>query len=205
MKLERILSKNMELYGVEVLNTYVYKNREEFFRKLSPSHDFSLFRRHLEVLKVMGNGEVFFFLNLKPSTLIAHLKELESLLKENLRVVIELTEEPLSKEQERLLLEARKTLPCLICLDDFGSGASNYDRLNLLLPDFVKVDMQVVKRHAFEHVVSGLKKALGNVKVIAEKVETYQDYMVSRSAGVDLFQGYFFEKEELHEGQSSQT
>ena len=44
-----------------------------------------------------------------------------------------------------------------------------------------------------------------NVKIIAEKVETWEDYQFCRLLGIEYFQGYFFEKPEMVTSKASKV
>jgi len=66
------------------------------------------------------------------------------------------------------------------------------------LVDVVKVDLPYVKDLTAQ--VSALRRF--KVKLLAEKVETYEDYERCKDLGFDYFQGYFFCKPEIIEGQT---
>jgi len=83
------------------------------------------------------------------------------------------------------------------------------EELRRLLPfvDMIKIDIMEISRQQ----VSGLFHALKgyNKKMLAEKVETLEDFAFCHELGFDLFQGYFFSKpkvltgKKLHTGQLS--
>ena len=85
-----------------------------------------------------------------------------------------------------------------IALDDLGSGYSSLNNLSKLYPDYVKIDMGIIRnihkdklRQAiFEALVEMAKKSY--ICVLAEGVETKEelDFVVSR--GANLVQGYYF-------------
>jgi len=64
--------------------------------------------------------------------------------------------------------------------------------------DVVKVDLPYVKDLTAQ--VRALRRF--KVKLLAEKVETYEDYERCKDLGFDYFQGYFFCKPEIIEGQT---
>jgi len=66
------------------------------------------------------------------------------------------------------------------------------------LADVVKVDLPEVEDLAAD--VKALRKY--NVKLLAEKVETYEDYQQVLALGFDYFQGYFFCKPEIVQGRT---
>jgi EAL domain-containing protein (putative c-di-GMP-specific phosphodiesterase class I) len=83
-----------------------------------------------------------------------------------------------------------------LVIDDFGAGYSNLERLVLLEPAVVKLDLALVrgihrerrKQIVTRHMVS-LCKELG-ATVVAEGVETLEELQCVRDLGVDYAQGY---------------
>jgi EAL domain-containing protein (putative c-di-GMP-specific phosphodiesterase class I) len=83
-------------------------------------------------------------------------------------------------------------------LDDVGAGYAGLAALALLAPEFVKVDMSLVrdcdrdpvKRAAIAALVQYATQA--GAAVIAEGVETAEESRVVRDLGVDLLQGFLF-------------
>ncbi|MFM2035967.1 MAG: hypothetical protein RL459_1232, partial [Pseudomonadota bacterium] len=71
----------------------------------------------------------------------------------------------------------------------------------LALASFVKVDLNQL---AAGEVAPTVRQALKHthIKVVAEKVETAEQFELTRDLGVTLFQGYWFAKPELFTGQS---
>jgi EAL and modified HD-GYP domain-containing signal transduction protein len=71
---------------------------------------------------------------------------------------------------------------------------------SLLLPliDIVKLDLLAMKRAEIPDMVANLRPY--GVKVLAEKVETEDQYDFCRNLGFDLFQGYFFAKPAILKG-----
>ncbi|CUB05735.1 EAL and HDOD domain-containing protein [Marinomonas fungiae] len=60
------------------------------------------------------------------------------------------------------------------------------------IADYVKLDMLALGKDKFHQQVEALRPY--NVKLIAEKVETWDDYHFAKLLDVDYYQGYFFEK-----------
>jgi c-di-GMP-related signal transduction protein len=73
-----------------------------------------------------------------------------------------------------------------------------------LLPhmSFVKVDIAVIAEPEIAALVDALRPH--NLTLLAEKVETMEQYHFCRSLGFDLFQGYFFAKPTVLTGRSVQ-
>jgi len=112
------------------------------------------------------------------------------------RVVLEILEsvEPTPEIQARCreLQEAGFA----IALDDWVAD----DPRECLLPwaSVVKVDLPAVPRKELRKLVRKLKEA--EVQLLAEKVETAEEFEVCRKLGFDLFQGFFFARPIVLEG-----
>ncbi|CAN7202322.1 EAL domain-containing protein [Rhizobacter sp. LjRoot28] len=87
---------------------------------------------------------------------------------------------------------------CLIAIDDFGAGHSNFDRVWRLQPDIVKLDRSLVARAArdrrTQRVVSQMVSLLHEcgAMVLMEGVETRDEALVAMEADADMVQGYHF-------------
>ncbi len=83
-----------------------------------------------------------------------------------------------------------------IAIDDFGSGYSGLNRICACSPDFIKIDMELVrnvhqeamKRSAISAVARFCREA--GIKVIAEGIETEEELKTLIGLGVDYGQGY---------------
>lgn len=75
-----------------------------------------------------------------------------------------------------------------IALDDFVFNESL--RPLVALADMIKIDILSMDRGAVEEHVKKLRR--GNLKLLAEKVETKEDFEFCKKLGFDYFQGYFF-------------
>jgi EAL domain-containing protein (putative c-di-GMP-specific phosphodiesterase class I) len=115
------------------------------------------------------------------------------------RIVIEIVEHPI--HDEKLLLDTvdyYRELGCVIAIDDFGAGYSNFERIWELAPHIVKLDRSMIveasqkqKIHdLFPGIVSLLHQA-GSL-VLAEGVETEEQAIIAMDSDVDFAQGYFF-------------
>ena len=87
-----------------------------------------------------------------------------------------------------------------IHIDDFGTGYSSLSYLAQLPVQAVKIDRTFVSKIAESETtarvvqaVVALGKAM-NLKVVAEGVETDQQYAIVRRLGCDLVQGFFIAK-----------
>lgn len=90
---------------------------------------------------------------------------------------------------------------CSIALDNFVFDSKLTPFIELA--DYIKLDVQALGRDDFHKQVEALRGF--SIKVIAEKVETWEDYQFCRLLGVEYFQGYFFEKPELMSSKASKV
>lgn len=87
-----------------------------------------------------------------------------------------------------------------IALDDFGTGFSGLKMLYYLDPQYIKIDRFFItdilkdekKRLFVENIVNMAHQM--NITVLAEGVETIDEYNVCKDIGCDLVQGYFIQK-----------
>jgi len=114
------------------------------------------------------------------------------------RVVFEVVE----TEQHRDLAHLERILTFfreqgfLVALDDFGSGYSNYEVLERLRPDIVKIDMSLIRNvHMMPFkgsMVVGLVDLCRRFGItsLAEGIETPEELQWVREHGVDMMQGF---------------
>lgn len=87
-----------------------------------------------------------------------------------------------------------------IALDDVGSGYSSLNNLSKLYPDYIKVDIQIVKDIHKDPLKQAIFEALvliasrSNIQVLAEGIETREELEFVTSRGANLAQGYYFAK-----------
>jgi EAL domain-containing protein (putative c-di-GMP-specific phosphodiesterase class I) len=88
----------------------------------------------------------------------------------------------------------------LTAIDDFGAGFAGLNLLADFQPDIVKLDMGLVRhldqsrsRQAIVRGVVRICEELG-ISVIAEGVETVDEYFCLQQMGISLIQGYLFGK-----------
>jgi EAL domain-containing protein (putative c-di-GMP-specific phosphodiesterase class I) len=87
-----------------------------------------------------------------------------------------------------------------VALDDIGSGWSGLNLLEQLRPDYVKIDMELIrnidrnsyKQNIVQHLINIAK---GNrTKVVAEGIETQAEADTVSEMGADLLQGFLIAK-----------
>ncbi len=118
------------------------------------------------------------------------------------RLELELTESTLigNVETAETAMTRLKALGVKLSLDDFGTGYSSLQYLRRFPFDKLKIDRTFVASieraadaAAIVHAIVSLGRGLG-MKVIAEGVETADQHLFLRAAGVHMMQGYRFGK-----------
>ena len=117
------------------------------------------------------------------------------------RLVFEVVESEEYPEIDKLrrILDVYREAGCGVALDDLGSGNTAINYIDLLRPDYVKLDKQIVVS-AVEKDEFGLLLGLvshakqRDITVIAEGVETEKQLAAMQEYGVDLIQGWLIAK-----------
>ena len=115
------------------------------------------------------------------------------------QVVIEVLESSLPDDADfDHRVDELRELGCLVSLDDFGAGHSNFDRVFRLRPEIVKLDRSVVVRaevdaHA-RRIASQMVSLLHECGclVLMEGIETDEGAYTALRCDVDFVQGYHF-------------
>jgi EAL domain-containing protein (putative c-di-GMP-specific phosphodiesterase class I) len=116
------------------------------------------------------------------------------------RVVFEVTESDEVRDPEHLLniFEYYRKHGFRVALDDLGAGYASLNLLTRLRPDFVKLDMQLIRgvdhdpyKAEVARMLLTMAQNLG-VNTVAEGIETEAEWHWFREHGADYVQGYFF-------------
>ena len=115
------------------------------------------------------------------------------------KIVLELLESSVDGQDDlEACVATVRAHGCLIAIDDFGAGHSNFDRVWRLKPDIVKLDRSLVVRAAQDprsrRVVSQMVSLLHEcgAMVLLEGVETEEEALLALESDADMVQGYFF-------------
>lgn len=112
--------------------------------------------------------------------------------------MVEILESVFLPDRHEALAMVRRLagIGAMVAVDDYGSGFSNPKLLQSLAPDYLKLDRSFLNperdpeaRRALISSVVVMASVIG-AKVIAEGVETREDWDLVASVGVDLAQGY---------------
>ena len=114
------------------------------------------------------------------------------------QVVIEILEDvPINQQLVKRVMEL-KSLGFKIALDDFilDDRVEVYDELFAHI-DFIKVDFLMSPLLERMEIENKVKENFPHITLLAEKVETRNQFEVAKHSGYELFQGYFFEQPQI--------
>lgn len=109
------------------------------------------------------------------------------------RVVLEVLEDIEPDDVMLAAVQRAKQRGYRIALDDYVHDESMLPMLELA--DIVKVDVQLAGLQAAVDYVERLRRP--GLLLLAEKVETYEQFQLLLAAGYDLFQGWFYARPDL--------
>lgn len=115
------------------------------------------------------------------------------------RVVLEVLEEAMPDEQAfREAVRFYRDQGCLLALDDFGAGHSNFDRVWNIRPDIVKLDRSMALQASRESRVRRMMPMMvsllheAGALVLWEGLETRDQALMAFDCDVDFVQGFWF-------------
>ncbi|MGE0858016.1 MAG: EAL domain-containing protein [Gammaproteobacteria bacterium] len=161
---------------------------------------------HVANFHALDAEHLWLFLNLDPVALCQY-PLLEDFVGATLRrhgvapgsVVIEILEQPIEDfHAVEHAVNHYRALGCMIAIDDFGAGHSNFQRIWDLRPDMVKLDRGMLLaatrdkriRRSLPSIVTLLHET--GCLVVAEGIETEDQALIAMDANVDLVQGFLF-------------
>ena len=117
-------------------------------------------------------------------------------------IVFEVTESDRSADENHLrrILDYYRDAGFSVALDDLGSGYSSLNLVHQLRPDYIKLDMQLIRDvHKDQCKATIAEKILEiaqrlSIKTVAEGVETAEELDWVQRHGADFVQGYFIAK-----------
>ena len=112
------------------------------------------------------------------------------------KVVLEVLEDVAVDAELVISLEEFKNKGYIIALDDFVLTEKN--RILIPFADIIKIDLMALTQHELIEQVKAFKQY--KVKLLAEKVETKQEFELCKQLGFDYFQGYYFSKPDIVAG-----
>lgn len=211
--------KNNTTYGFEALNRprsqKLFKNADVFYEFVGQTNkvflfecfcrNLSLMRYHKKLVNYTEPKDFTLFINIHPNVLLDKNYSsgetralLETLNLSPEQVVFELTERSAVVDFEEFarVLSHYRSQGYRIAVDDVGSGYNSLKTLIYLKPEFIKLDRSLIQ-NINEHTAQQqlltiiLNYAIeSGTKVIAEGVETEEEYKFLQSVGVHYVQGY---------------
>jgi EAL domain-containing protein (putative c-di-GMP-specific phosphodiesterase class I) len=98
------------------------------------------------------------------------------------------------------ILREYKRMGFTTAIDDFGAGFAGLNLLADYQPDIIKLDMDLIRNvhesRSRQAIIKGVERMVEELGIvmIAEGVETYEEYCCLRDLGISLMQGYYFSK-----------
>ena len=116
------------------------------------------------------------------------------------RLILEVTEQEAVDDSSRFaeVIDEYRALGVGLAIDDFGAGYSGLNLLADFQPDVIKLDMKLVRGIQSHGPRQSIARALAlvcgelGIEVVAEGIETVDEFRWLRDLGVELFQGYLF-------------
>ena len=145
---------------------------------------------------------VYLALNCSPQTILSGFVEAALHGSDLRRVVLELTEHVRVSEYAALndALASLRAGGLRIAIDDAGAGYASMQHIVRLKPDYIKLDISLIRNIDQEPILRALVRALVSFSrdvgslIIAEGIETQLELEVLRSLGVQTGQGYLLKR-----------
>ncbi len=165
---------------------------------LGPELELATLEAAVDAAKELPAG-TWLDLNVSPRLLAAPGRLREILWTSDRALVLEVTEHELIGDYEALRAAVRELGHDIrLAVDDAGSGIANFGHIIDLGPDFVKLDISLVRRVnaniGRQAMVVGMRhfSRTAGCRLIAEGVETEEEARTLRALGVEFAQGYLF-------------
>ncbi|WP_432662257.1 EAL domain-containing protein [Wukongibacter baidiensis] len=142
-------------------------------------------------------------LEFKQNNLVQNIKTiLEETGLDSKYIIFEITENTALEDLDHTIkiLNELKEMNIKIALDDFGTGYSSLNYLKQLPIDYLKLDKSFIKNVTTKSKDQAITKSLIDLaheiglEVIAEGIETEEQYRYLKEINCDIGQGYFFNK-----------
>ena len=186
-----VFNKNKRLYGYELLfrdglsNAFPDIDGDTATSKLLSNSFFSIGMNQLTSGKTA-------FINFPQSLL---LKKVPMMFPSE-KMIVEVLEDVDPTEQVITACNEIAKAGYSLALDDFVF--KNEIRPLIELADIIKIDFMLTPIDEIQKIVNRFERK--NIKLLAEKIETYEDFKNALSMGFLYFQGYFFSKPEIISG-----
>lgn len=186
---QEILNRENELFGYELLfrasldNAFPDIDHEKATSRMIEGLHFDL------GVDEIADGKLA-FINFTQDTLLKGYPELLS----GSQIVIEILETVQPTDEVLATVKSLHAQGYKIALDDFVHGADWFRFYPYI--DIVKIDMQEASHEEILDTIRHIR-LFKNIKLLAEKVETKEDYEIAVALDFDLYQGYYFSRPEI--------
>ncbi len=186
-----IFDVNEKVYAYELLfrssleNVFRHDNIDQAASKVIVDSSFVI------GLETLTNGKKA-FINVTQDVLV---KQYITLLPKELAVT-ELLETIKPEPEVVAACKELKEAGYLLALDDFVPDPSYQPLVDLA--DIIKIDLMATSKEQQQALVN--KHAPNGIQMLAEKVETWDEYQETKAMGYSLFQGFFFSKPVILQG-----
>ena len=202
--------ENGDILGYEICSHLNDKPITEYFEKAEEFEKIwkleKLCRKSiLKKVKQIGLKKKV-FININPDIIFDEdfyqgytLKLLEKFSLEPNQIIFEITENCSQKNEETLsrLIEHYKSQGFRIAIDNVGTAYSGLERICVLNPDFIKIDMQIIRNIEKDSLKQSMVKSLTHfsnetgINLVAVGVESANELDFLLSLGVQYAQGYY--------------
>jgi diguanylate cyclase (GGDEF)-like protein len=175
-------------------NTFIYTE----LTKAVIDYNYNILKKHKN-LKVSINLKQADILNRSTVDYLLSISKEKGIAERMLIEIVE-TEDLLAYEESLEIIKQLEKAGYSICLDDFGSGYSNFVYLLRLNINYLKIDANLIKNIANDNVSYEVVKMIAKfckkmkIKTIAEYVENEEILRIIKKLDIDYGQGYLFSK-----------
>jgi len=181
---QSIIKPDKSIFGYEILFRQTEENSANVIDNLHATANVIENLFELGQDKIIGDNIVF--INIYPH----FLENMPTDLLRKEKTIFEILETSEINEKTLSIVREFKGRGYRFALDDFVLSSEWEPAIELA--DYIKIDIRQYSREEIRQIINSLKKY--NVKLIAEKVETNEEFDYFNGLGFDLFQGYFFQK-----------
>jgi len=129
------------------------------------------------------------FIDLKPTTILKYPKDVVQFIRRNM--VLDIQKDFVSRDILEKVRDFGKNREVLLCVDDYGEEGSKRERVEILKPAYVKIDLQA-HEEKFDFVLWSLneiKRVSENTEVIVKNVSAEEELERLLSFGIRFWQG----------------
>jgi EAL domain-containing protein (putative c-di-GMP-specific phosphodiesterase class I) len=206
-----VMGDKNKIHGYECLSRFTFDERaispEFIFNYAQEKHSLAKYDRIcIELSLKLAPKNSLIFINIRPLTIIAPdfigwlLEKLKQYDRNVEQVVLEITEQHchvLEKALTKSSCELR-SVGIKLAIDDFGLGLANLSMLEILAPSYLKISGRFSKNI---HEDLGKQKIIKNIldlaksfniEPVVECVESKLEWLMLKSLGATLAQGFYF-------------